>query len=148
MIPDLNDERTSKQQTQRQQHLAIFVFAILINPLRKLVSAKISSFTLYPVFTNFFVLWLKIYHFPVRLNLSEAHYKLTIYSKASIKSVSFLLLPRKVFSLRFLIKFSHDVNPLSVNPKKWSNTLKQFVGCCRWMVGVCLTIFGGWHLNG
>ena len=21
-------------------------------------------------------------------------------------------------------------NPLSVNPTKWSNTLKQFVGCC------------------
>ena len=23
------------------------------------------------------------------------------------------------------------LNPLSANPSKWSNTLKQFVGCCR-----------------
>ena len=24
-----------------------------------------------------------------------------------------------------------DFNPLSANPTKWSNTLKQFVGCSR-----------------
>ena len=24
-----------------------------------------------------------------------------------------------------------SVNPLGPNPTKWSNTLKQFVGCCR-----------------
>ena len=26
------------------------------------------------------------------------------------------------------------INPLSANPTKWSNTLKQFVGCCRRIV--------------
>ena len=37
------------------------------------------------------------------------------------------------------------VNPLSANPTKWSNTLKQFVGFCRRIVWVYLTFFGGWH---
>ena len=32
------------------------------------------------------------------------------------------------------------INPLSANPTKWSNTLKQFVGFCRRIVWVCLTI--------
>ena len=41
--------------------------------------------------------------------------------------------------LRFLKDFQPQlVNLLSVNPKKWSNTLKQFVG----------TIFWGWRLKG
>ena len=31
-----------------------------------------------------------------------------------------------------------DFKPLSVNPIKWSNTLKQF-GCCRRIVCMCLT---------
>ena len=26
------------------------------------------------------------------------------------------------------------INPLSANPTKWLNTLKQFVGCCRQIV--------------
>ena len=29
-------------------------------------------------------------------------------------------------------------NPLSVNPTKWSNTLKQFIGWCR---QICLSVF-------
>ena len=33
-----------------------------------------------------------------------------------------------------------DIKPLSANPTKWSNTLKQFVGCCRPIIWVCLTI--------
>ena len=32
------------------------------------------------------------------------------------------------------------VNPLSVNPTKWSNTLKQFAGKSQRIVWVCLTI--------
>ena len=32
------------------------------------------------------------------------------------------------------------INPLTANLAKWSNTLKQFVGCCRRIVWVCLTI--------
>ena len=30
-----------------------------------------------------------------------------------------------------LIKIGECLNHLSANPTKWSNTLKQFVGCCR-----------------
>ena len=40
------------------------------------------------------------------------------------------------------------LNPLSANPTKWSNILKQFVGCCRRIVWVCLTILQSWHLKG
>ena len=36
------------------------------------------------------------------------------------------------------------INPLSTNPKKWSNTLKQFVGNCQKIVLVCLTILWVW----
>ena len=32
------------------------------------------------------------------------------------------------------IKESSPFNPLSANHTKWSNTLKQFVGCCRRIV--------------
>ena len=37
---------------------------------------------------------------------------------------------------------------LRASPTKWSDTLKQFVGCCRRIVWVCLTIFWGWRLKG
>ena len=37
--------------------------------------------------------------------------------------------------------------PLSDNPEKWSNTLKQFVGYCRRIVWVSLTFFGGLALK-
>ena len=40
----------------------------------------------------------------------------------------------------------HKVNPLSANPAKWPNTLKQFVNCYRQIVWVCLTILWGWRL--
>ena len=39
------------------------------------------------------------------------------------------------------------LNPLSVNPTKWSITLKQFVGNTQHIV-VCLTILWVWRLNG
>ena len=47
------------------------------------------------------------------------------------------------------LKTSHEssvfiVNPLSANPTKWSNTLKQFVSNSRKIVKVYLIIFGGW----
>ena len=35
------------------------------------------------------------------------------------------------------------LNPLSANPSKWSNTLKQFVGCCQRIVWISLTILWG-----
>ena len=34
------------------------------------------------------------------------------------------------------------INPLRANPTKWSNTLKQFVGCWRRIVWVCLNLWG------
>ena len=33
-----------------------------------------------------------------------------------------------------LVHKSNNINPLSTNPTKWSNTLKQFLGCCRRVV--------------
>ena len=39
-------------------------------------------------------------------------------------------------------------NHLSANHSKWSDTLKQFVGCCRQIVSVCVTILWGWCLKG
>ena len=38
-------------------------------------------------------------------------------------------------------------NPLSTNPTKWSNKLKQFVSNSRRVVWVCLTILWGWGLK-
>ena len=40
-------------------------------------------------------------------------------------------------------KASH-ISPSSADPTKWSNTLKQFAGCCRQVVWVCLTILWDW----
>ena len=40
------------------------------------------------------------------------------------------------------------VKPLSANPTKCSNTLKQFVGWSRRIIWVRLTIFGNWRLKG
>ena len=37
---------------------------------------------------------------------------------------------------------------MSANPTKWTNTLKQFVGCYRRICWVCLTILWGWPLKG
>ena len=42
----------------------------------------------------------------------------------------------------FWCKDKWRFNPLNANLTKWSNTLKQFVGCCRWIVWVYLTIVG------
>ena len=41
-----------------------------------------------------------------------------------------------------------EINPLSAKHTKWSKTLKQFVGCCRQIIWVCLTILWGWRLKG
>ena len=35
-----------------------------------------------------------------------------------------------------------------INPTKWSNILKQFVGKSWRIAWVCMTILLGWHLNG
>ena len=49
------------------------------------------------------------------------------------------------FTDRYMKDF---INTLSANPTKWSNTLKQFVGCFRQIVWVCLTILWVWCLKG
>ena len=38
-------------------------------------------------------------------------------------------------------------NPLTANPTKWSNTLKQFLGNRGRIIWVCLTISRGWRLK-
>ena len=38
-------------------------------------------------------------------------------------------------------------NPLSANPTKWSNKLKQFVDNIKGIVRVSLTILWGWRLT-
>ena len=42
---------------------------------------------------------------------------------------------------------SYFVNALSTNSKKWSNTLKQFVGFCQRIVWVFLIFLWGWCLK-
>ena len=39
-------------------------------------------------------------------------------------------------------------NPLSANPTKWSNTLKQFIDKSQKIVWVCVAILWGWLLKG
>ena len=39
-----------------------------------------------------------------------------------------------------IFKESLAVNPLSTNPTEWSNTFKQFIGNCRPIIWVCLTV--------
>ena len=55
---------------------------------------------------------------------------------ATNKVIFFIWIYQKIF------------NPLSANPTKWLNILKQIVGCCRQIVWVCLTILWDWRLNG
>ena len=44
--------------------------------------------------------------------------------------------------------FANTFNPLSANPTKWSNTLKQLLSNSRRIVWVWLTILWGWRLKG
>ena len=49
---------------------------------------------------------------------------------------------RPMFPLYILMEW---INLLTANPKKWLNTLKQFVGFCRRIVWMCLSILCGWR---
>ena len=57
-----------------------------------------------------------------------------------------------VFHLKKLLwlieSFRFSFIPLSTNPTRWSNTLKQFVGNSQQIVWVYLNILWGWHLKG
>ena len=44
--------------------------------------------------------------------------------------------------------WKRSLDTLRAKPTKWSNTLEQFVGFCRRIIYVCLTILYGWHLKG
>ena len=46
-----------------------------------------------------------------------------------------------------LLRYRITVNPLNVNPTKWSNTVKQFVGNSQQIAWVCLTILWGLALK-
>ena len=50
--------------------------------------------------------------------------------------------------LEVVLQHKAQFNPLSTNPAKWSNTLKQFVGFGRRIVWVCLANSWGWRLKG
>ena len=41
-----------------------------------------------------------------------------------------------------------NINPLSANPTKWSNTLKEFVGNSQRIICARLTILWDWLLKG
>ena len=51
-------------------------------------------------------------------------------------------------TLLFSLLFCCRINLLRTNLSKWSNTLKPFVGFCRWIAWVCLTILWVWRLKG
>ena len=48
----------------------------------------------------------------------------------------------------WLYYFLTSFNPLSTNPTKSSNTLKQFAGFCQRIVWACFTILCVWRLKG
>ena len=52
---------------------------------------------------------------------------------------------RTNFIQHFPYRLIFHFDPLSANPTKWPNTLKQFVGNSR---RVCFTILWGWRLKG
>ena len=45
------------------------------------------------------------------------------------------------------LNFSSSFIPLSANTKKWSNTLKKFVGCCWRIFWMGWTFLWGWRLK-
>ena len=44
-----------------------------------------------------------------------------------------------LFSQEAVVEVWQGLNTLGDNPTEWSNTLKEFVGCCRRIVWLCLT---------
>ena len=85
--------------------------------------------------------------------------KLWIISINSVRNLHILNFSRKNNNIKNLKKclrkvvlappFIHTtLNPLILNLTKWSNTPKQFIGCWKRIVWVCLTILWGWHLKG
>ena len=63
-------------------------------------------------------------------------------------NTAFFQFPRQRQFIVFTTTMLPFLNPLSANPTKWSNTLKQVVGSCLRIVWVCLTFLWGCHLKG
>ena len=85
--------------------------------------------------------------------LTFLFYRAKTYSKAYNDSLLYcvVLLKQSLFDLLWYIRFLAGracFNPLTANFAKWSNTLKQFVGFCRRIVWVGLTILWVWCLKG
>ena len=66
--------------------------------------------------------------------------KLTVFAKRSILGgeTNSLKMLKIIQMSGFWEQFR--INPFSANLRKWSYTLKQFIGGCRKIVVVCLTI--------
>ena len=89
-------------------------------------------------FPQFFVHYLKFFIFAIILyekflNLHMPTIQVTYYDKRNFK-----------YNWSGFLAF----NPLSANPQKWSNTLKQFVGKSWRIAWVYLTFLRSWHLKG
>ena len=86
---------------------------------------------------------------PLKITLPETKSTRCLPSKTPQWLLLKLLL--KFYSNTFeFVYITQNLNPVSVNPTKWSNTLtlKQFVSNTRRIVGVCLTFLLGWRLMG
>ena len=57
--------------------------------------------------------------------------EITCYASFSLVFISCLLLQKVVLFENPYQYDVTDINPLSANPTKWSDTLKQFVDFCR-----------------
>ena len=78
---------------------------------------------------------------------NESKYRKTKPEKKDVKTGGEFQL--KTISLVYIIKWVRKIiNPLSANPTKWLNTLRQFIDFGRRIVWVCWTILWGWCLKG
>ena len=77
------------------------------------------------------------------------HLWATASVSTSLKQTTIKLIEKKDHDKRLIWNccLTSLLNPSSVDPTKWSNTIKQFVGFCRQIVGVCLAILWGWRLK-
>ena len=111
---------------------------------------KILRKTIFKSCWNIFLIHLQIFQrflFPLTYFSPVSHYikKTLVWFIFQIKRIVSLWNTKLSWNDRTILLI---FNPLSVNPTKWSNTIKQFVGR-RWqIVWVCLIILWGWLLKG
>ena len=67
---------------------------------------------------------------------------MVIYPNVRLNSLKHFFFETHGIEIILLVMSHINVNTLSANPTKWSNTLKQLVGCYR------LTILLSWHFKG